>query len=551
MTMNGINCLFFVLFFFLHGLSECLEMMACNVGQGNGIFVRNKSRGRAVVFDCGYFWRSEKNGGAWKDFTPGGKGMAVRNFLQGMEVTIIVTHEHYDHYSLLDSLEGLCETSATYISCGGNAGSGVPRYTPINLVGNSPVDFSGILGDNTKVEQIFYGTQPQSTNANDFSAPFVITYGGNKILITGDASGYSLNLVQLYLRDHPEDEDKFDNITLMILPHHGSNADGGYAWFDFVKSHVSRDFTLPLVTLISSDPNGKDKLPWFGVTKFVCGRNGAPSEVPSHPVSTADGDIPVCEPVFLTKNARVGFWTVVFDLEGNIGLYDGTPSSPFFNQLLYQIAEPFDFAVKIAEYDTASTLDEQKDIVRDLVRNAVYLYGKEELGSYMEIVFEKIARIKESGGGDSLAIACAERFREDDVARAYFVTFLGLCIRRFGINISQDFFITCIKCFHTLFESQEDKKIMSGVIAGYLESSTDVDKLILKCVRNYYSIGFGDFYPEFREKVIDYLASRVSSGLDIAQKKEYVSSVIDSMSEGSMTEDVLFLKGVVAVLSGS
>jgi hypothetical protein len=97
-----------------------------------------------------------------------------------------------------------------------------------------------------------------------------------------------------------------------------------------------------------------------------------------------------------------------------------------------------------------------------------------------------------------------------------------------------------------LFQSSEEKTLMSHIIGSYLKAGNDVDKLILECVRNYYLIGFNIFYTEFRSAIIGYLSGRV---LDIAEKKKYMSSIIDGMSENFAAEDIAFLRNVTEVLS--
>lgn len=523
-----------LIFFFQCNLTECLEMMACNVGQGNGIFIRNLEEKKAVVFDYGHFKNDTFAKKKWNDFSVGGSGRAVVNFLKEMEVTVFITHSHYDHHSLLDTLSANgVKVTAAYISLGGEGSFPPIRCSPIDITTNK-IDISQALGSRALVQQIFYASIPTSKNPNDFSAPFVITHGtDNKILITGDASGYSLDLVQQYLYAHPEDEEKLQNITFMVLPHHGSNEDGGFAWFDFIKSNVISDFKCPLVTLISSDPNGMHKLPWFGVTRFVCSRNGAPSEVPLHMVSTANGDIPISEPIFLTKNARCGFWTVTFDLGGNIGMYDGRPVNEdgifdeWFNQLFNQISEPLDFSEKIAEYNDIpnETSEKKRNILKDLIRNVVYLYNSDALIEYTNFIFDKIIELRSVDNEDDLSIFCLDVFKKNEQTRTCFLQFLDRYFKGFGTNILQDLFVACIRNFNILFTNDEDKTLMSRIVTQYLlHSSLDTDKLILECVRSYSVIGFNSIYQNFCQDVLTYLSGLE---LDVARWKKYMHAIID------------------------
>jgi hypothetical protein len=87
-------------------------------------------------------------------------------------------------------------------------------------------------------------------NLNDASLVTKLTYGKKSILFTGDAPGKLFNSIVANLGQN------FKSLIpdILICPHHGSMSENSYRW----RGELNH---LNMISIISSSPNGRDKLP--------------------------------------------------------------------------------------------------------------------------------------------------------------------------------------------------------------------------------------------------------------------------------------------------
>jgi glyoxylase-like metal-dependent hydrolase (beta-lactamase superfamily II) len=99
--------LFSIFLFSVYLSADCLQMHGHNVGQGNAVFFKNGQR--ALIVDCGYFQTGKycfsSKAAEKRNFESGGIFRPIVNFLNGAtEITVVITHRHFDHHSLLQYL---------------------------------------------------------------------------------------------------------------------------------------------------------------------------------------------------------------------------------------------------------------------------------------------------------------------------------------------------------------------------------------------------------------------------------------------------------------
>ena len=156
-------------------------------------------------------------------------------------------------------------------------GRNVAYSFPINMcakkIDNCDDGNNSLLIGTAKVEFILPTKWPttgiyrpkRSANPNDNSLVLSVSFDTHKILFTGDASGATLDAVVKNM----DNTEKLKNVNCIVIPHHGSNRNGEFAWYYYVKDNIEKNFNWPhILTLISSDPKIGDRLPWFGVSKF-------------------------------------------------------------------------------------------------------------------------------------------------------------------------------------------------------------------------------------------------------------------------------------------
>ena len=531
---------FFSAFLFIFCIyANCLQMHIHNVGQGNAVFLKNETK--AMIVDCGY-----SKGGKYhysrqcKHFELGGFYRPIVNFLTGVdEITVVITHNHFDHYSLLQhlpkelygkiltiydrasSMSDRCPylpNGAEYEVTRANATSKEIRNIRTNSgrsiqciqVDNvSDIPVEDVLGTDVKVIPVLPAAWPTSENPNDGSISLVIKYGKSKILLTGDSTGATLNAIQ----KAPKNKIYLQDITCMLLPHHGSNLNGAFTWFYFVKSNISKGFDLPLLTIISSDPEEAGSLPWYGVSEFTCDRPGGISKVPLHRIYTEKGMVcSIDEPVYLTANSRRSFWTVLFNKNGIVELYDGTKETEFTpNQL--QNAEPDDFDINSlqAEYDKSETENSRKkEIIRVFLEN-IGAYS-EQLGGYIGWIIRSIST---QDMDNDLLVSCIRNFNaflKEPLMQQYFSEPLLQYLDRKGATIKEELLVSCIEKHEVLFTATL-KENFKEFLRTYLDTAEKITyKTLLCCIKHNVALFSGlNALPALLSNRLSYILESLST----------------------------------------
>jgi beta-lactamase superfamily II metal-dependent hydrolase len=313
---------FGILCIFLFSTGQCLEMMICAVGQSNFIILKHNDK--ALVVDCGHHL-FHRNYADWNTTSASAsRGNAVSKFLAGVTVVnIVITHNHYDHYSLSPFFYSPLNTPKKIFASlyPKDTPSRLPTATEVNVI-NDIKEIYNALGNDVTIYPVLpnkwpflHSTPPgsRSTDRNDNSLVLVVEYGIDRILLTGDASGHTLDAIKA----GGSHSDKLENITCMILPHHGSNNNREFEW---VK-HIHKISNDKLVLLVSSDPTQNNKIPddkikaLFSLFKETAEK---------HCFSTSTIFSSTIEyPFFLTSNSKCGFFKLVFNQSGIAAVYDG------------------------------------------------------------------------------------------------------------------------------------------------------------------------------------------------------------------------------------
>ena len=344
----------FVLIALLCGLSTFshgFEMVIFNVGQGNAIIIRHEDKALVVDFGRGLGWK--KCTGTVLDAKMTNRSrlaVMVREFLKDVtSCNIVASHMHKDHTDLFSFFKKTIDS--------------LPDLSIEGMLDGDGLDYQGIcdffstdlLGSDVKIVPIrpynWEGVPKTSTEAHNRNLVLKIIYAGRSLLLTGDASGDLLNRILPFddMTDgagHPITlptgydcaamGDSLWDIDAIVVPHHGSNENGEFAWLSrvatFVKSPKSK---APLLTIISSDPDGKNALPWRSVESIVnlsTGRDG-PCFIKPHEVRTTHERTRTKKPIFMTCCAESGCYMVKIiptqsgDFLGHLALFDGLSSN--------------------------------------------------------------------------------------------------------------------------------------------------------------------------------------------------------------------------------
>jgi hypothetical protein len=368
-----------------------------------------------------------------------------------------------------------------------------------------------VLGTEVEISPVLPMTWPTtgksphekiSEDPNDNSISLVVKYGQSKILLTGDSTGATLNAVQKV----SQNIENLKDITCMLLPHHGSNLNGAFTWFYFAKSNVSSGFSLPLLTIISSDPKEADHLPWAGVSKFTCERSGGSSKVPQHVISTEKKGLLKClidEPVYLTADAQRGFWTVLFYTDGSLALYDGTKETPFTPDQLRN-AEPvgFDINALKTEYELPATKSERKKVIISQLLENVGAFS-DHLPDYINWIIRGIAA---QGMDNGLLVSCIKNFnaflKEPIMQKEFSEPLLEYLSKNL---VTERLVISCVNNQDVLFVDGL-KECFKKFLCTYLKSDIKISKdLLLSCVIQA-SILFLDKCMELAELLLNHLS---------------------------------------------
>lgn len=315
-----------------------LAVMVRTVGQGNYISIKNGNK--AIIVDCGVHQSgSYRTLESLNEYINPPKFDPVLNFLSGCEVSVFLTHTHYDHFSILFYFiknATLKSITIKSIYCSDfeptNSYKNFRKIVPPIISVNTLQDVTGIeqlLGPGANIEAVIPDPWPQvgkkvrarSKDPNDNSLVLVVTdtVENKKFLFPGDATGLTLE----YIIKNPSNIEKLKNIDCIVIPHHGSNEAGAFEWFHFIKENAT--ILTPLLSIISSDPAECDFLPWFGICKFNCFRTTpkiSDDFVEEHSIDVARDQLRTTQPIFVTKNAASGFYYIITQNQ-SIQLFEG------------------------------------------------------------------------------------------------------------------------------------------------------------------------------------------------------------------------------------
>lgn len=548
-----------LVFLYVSFFVEGLQMHIHNTGQGNSIFFRNEAGTDALIVDFGAH-QSGKYRYKWGDFDTGRRYRPIYNFLKDVnKITVVITHAHSDHHSLfrylpvdiyskIDAIyasvygDGVgmdLPMSATFAKnkTGGVIEIGEKRIPWIEVDYIEQIPIKDALGTGVQIYPVLPIAWPttgkgerskRSEDANDNSISLVVSYGDSRVLLTGDSTGATLNAVQKVSAN----EDVLQNITCMLLPHHGSNLNGAFSWFYYIKSRVTGAFSLPLLTIISSDPMECDRLPWAGVTKFRCDRPGGISKVPIHKIS-AEGISEYCidEPVYLTANARSKFFRVIFAKDGSCVLYDGEPTdfAPDLLKVPVECGEDV-YPGELIENWGRIPHEDQRNTIKAILESTGDF--STELPNYIEWISNKLASLKD----DELfllAIKNLNSFTKTDLFQKVFSQALLRYLSSNVNDISEDLVMICLINHHSLFLG-ENLSGFSGFLHKYLDSAkTGLSiKLVMECLKHHESL-----FPETGADLAELLLSRLSGSCSYGDWQECMVVAMNYVKDkGFLTE---------------
>jgi len=312
--------LFYILTFSLK--LYALDMYAFNSGQGNFFLLKKGSNVLAV--DCGgsdifgklhhtYQRRYQATGDI-------GRFIKTEILQNATSCDLVFTHNHSDHRNIVLYLRDIVDSI------------NVNRGRQLNVREINATDFgtvSGTISFLQDPEITFFHWFPEYSgqesqlydDEHDYNLVLKLCYRNRNILFTGDASARLFtHLRQEYSKRQDLYRSLLGNISCLIMPHHGSNRSGEYAWFYAVKD-LSTIPDYPLLTLISSDPNpekGRDALPWYGVTELPCKRGTPAAVIAGHRISFGGGyEYTIKKPIFTTCDSGA-FYKMTIACDGNI-----------------------------------------------------------------------------------------------------------------------------------------------------------------------------------------------------------------------------------------
>ena len=330
---------YFLICFAFDVFSMQLQVDVFDVGQGNFVVLRTETN--ALVVDCGC---TQTAGNPIKHYIDKYAQTALGDYVRGIfrdkETRVIITHEHKDHFNLLEYFDLTSKPTLHYSNA-------------INAANN----FRNALGDNIIVDVLFLearcvrGLQTYAFGETDHDKNLVIKVTTTSaegeqrsVLLTGDANGTLLSSLLCI----PKNREILKDIDCLIVPHHGSNDRGEFAWLK-VKDFISGNRLLPqLLSIVCSDPDIKksqtiDFLPWPDIVLFSYKRdshNQAFSFVQEHEIATRSSSktsgkwsLLTCTtnaPVFATCGASQGFYRVNIMQNGDMALYDSFLSEPLY-----------------------------------------------------------------------------------------------------------------------------------------------------------------------------------------------------------------------------
>jgi metal-dependent hydrolase (beta-lactamase superfamily II) len=274
-------------------------------------------------------------------------GKKLRDLFKGISVCeVFITHNHADHTNLLGSVivpVGQQERCYVLTSIGPMSKGSFVSYPKDPKMSNKPSrarmleiegrDFRNVfsprirnsLGSYVRVVPI----RPEQWMAisvppheHEFNIMYLVEFAGRRILFTGDINP------QLFTRimQNPKYEREIKAVDFLVVPHHGSNRSGEL---------MTEVVVNPEMCIICSDPKAKDNLPWSEVANFpvkhrrdVVTRMHSVSRRKEESGNKLNKDVKTQEetlPVFVTCDAKQGYYELVITADGTATLFDGLP----------------------------------------------------------------------------------------------------------------------------------------------------------------------------------------------------------------------------------
>jgi beta-lactamase superfamily II metal-dependent hydrolase len=238
------------------------------VGQANLVVIRHNDY--SLIIDCGNSHLERRVRDQLLD--------NVSQFIENSILSIVVTHQHDDHYNLIKQIcrrlpprkiwiGGLCHRPNTFAPQDlrdiPNAQfcevceNGVIQDAQGQQKQNKNLNVStlqGRLGNDVGIQLIL---PPKSVGQQEHDQNLVlkVTYNGKFFFFPGDANSKLLDAIITHNRifNSPDQND----IHFMLLSHHGSNEHGELEWFRQVHQRNPN-----IVTIVSSNPAKGNHLPW-------------------------------------------------------------------------------------------------------------------------------------------------------------------------------------------------------------------------------------------------------------------------------------------------
>jgi len=185
----------------------------------------------------------------------------LKNLLKKINnIYIIISHNHDDHSNLLnDLIKFLNKNKTKYVIINDRKDNDFDKNIK-NLKNFFP-------GFETTLYVSKYFSKNENRNSLVIKIKGIFENGESySFLLTGDAdSGTLNNIIKLDSNKEKEETIKnvFEDVIFFCIPHHGSLSEGSYKWSEKILKY-SR---FPTIFLISSEPQGKDKIPKIDMIK--------------------------------------------------------------------------------------------------------------------------------------------------------------------------------------------------------------------------------------------------------------------------------------------
>jgi hypothetical protein len=260
----GLKVLFLSLF--LWAKAFCFECRVYNVGQANLVVIKHNNN--SLIIDCEKR-REDIDDRIFQD--------SIFEFTNGTQVSLVITHQHFDHYNFLGSnreklseqgdfhftlIGGLCNGDTTLFSipnaqfCEVWEGGAIQNAEGIEVGRLDANTLQNCLGPDVRI-QLLLPYESVGDQEHDQNLVLKVTYGNKSILFPGDANGKLLD--NIITKDENISEDSFESTGSDLEDIEGTGS--GLEELEWFRQVSERNFFLSLV-IVSSDPRSRNKLPW-------------------------------------------------------------------------------------------------------------------------------------------------------------------------------------------------------------------------------------------------------------------------------------------------